>query len=442
LPENLAPDELSFDAIVWTSAKQKELDGPAVRFRLSVKSNLSSIVQAILKTVTAEKAGALPSEERQLEIALELLNKKRILLVVDNMEAIEDDQVVGFLSEVPMPSKVIVTDRRAVHESRSLPLTELSVPDAMRLIREHCSSDILRNRVHLSDDHVSAIADKTGGNPLAIIWTLGRIAATGSDPETVIRRLADVGSSPVLDFLFQESYDLITPNSRRVLAALALPGTPVMGAMLGDWLNMERKDVEDALDQLHGFALVKVHRPPRLNTEQQTSQPTIQRSYRLLPLSREYVRCRGNPLDVACRQTIGEKLLSFVTEGEENPDWPSIATIDLIDEHHELLSWGVEDAFNQEHHQLVVQMVRVLGYALGIRGYNDLRLRLAAMAAHSARAIGSPRELARALITNTAWVHFFWSDYDKCLAELREGLAAVQEEHDVVLEGIAVRLTA
>jgi hypothetical protein len=131
-----------------------------------------------------------------------------------------------------------------------------------------------------------------------------------------------------------------------------------------------------------------------------------------------------------------------VTEGEENPDWPSIATIDLIDEHHELLSWGVEDAFNQEHHQLVVQMVRVLGYALGIRGYNDLRLRLAAMAAHSARAIGSPRELARALITNTAWVHFFWSDYDKCLAELREGLAAVQEEHDVVLEGIAVRLTA
>ena len=114
----------------------------------------------------------------------------------------------------------------------------------------------------------------------------------------------------------------------------------------------------------------------------------------------------------------------------------------MIDEHHELLSWGVEDAFNNAHHQLVVQMVRTLGYALGIRGYNDLRLRLGQMAGHSARAIGNPRELARTLITNVAWVHFFWSDYDKCLAELSEGVAAARADSDLGLEGVAMRLTA
>jgi hypothetical protein len=127
---------------------------------------------------------------------------------------------------------------------------------------------------------------------------------------------------------------------------------------------------------------------------------------------------------------------------EEKIDCPSIVTIDLIDEHHELLAWGVEDAFNFRQHQLVVQMVRGLGHALGIRGYNDLRRRLGEMAVHSAKAIGSKREIARALITNVAEVYFFWSDYDKCLAALKEGLVAARAEDDQILIGMGLRLTA
>lgn len=92
--------------------------------------------------------------------------------------------------------------------------------------------------------------------------------------------------------------------------------------------------------------------------------------------------------------------------------------------------------------EVVVEMVRRLAYALGIRGYNDLRLRLAEMAAQSARTIGSPLELARVLITNKAWIHFFWADYDNCMAALDDGAPLAHEAGDDILKAIALRLTA
>jgi hypothetical protein len=442
LPQHLDPTEFAFDAIVWTSAKKIKLDGESVRLRFSVKSNLASIVREILKVAAPAKMGALPPEERQMELAMELLREKRILLVVDNMETVDDEEVLGFLYEVPTSSKVIITDRRAVHESWSLPLTELSTPDAEFLIREQCRSHISRDRLNLNDDQIKSLAEHTGGIPLAINWALGRIVATDADPATVIRRLADAGQTPVLGFLFDESYRLISPNSKKLLAALALPDTPVVGEMLGNWLNLGRNDVEDALDQLKEFALIKVHRPANNDRHNRDSLPTIQKSYRILSLAREFVRSRKIEPDESCRKTISEKLFSIVDGQEEKIDCPSIVTIDLIDEHHELLAWGVEDAFNFRQHQLVVQMVRGLGHALGIRGYNDLRRRLGEMAVHSAKAIGSKREIARALITNVAEVYFFWSDYDKCLAALKEGLVAARAEDDQILIGMGLRLTA
>jgi len=64
------------------------------------------------------------------------------------------------------------------------------------------------------------------------------------------------------------------------------------------------------------------------------------------------------------------------------------------------------------------------------------------MAEHSAKIIGSPSDIARALITNEAWVNFIWNNYEKCLAALKDGLAAAREADDQILEGMALRLMA
>ncbi len=64
------------------------------------------------------------------------------------------------------------------------------------------------------------------------------------------------------------------------------------------------------------------------------------------------------------------------------------------------------------------------------------------MAVHSAKTIGSPKDTARALITNVGWLHFFWSEYDKCLACMEEGLVAARADDDLLLVGMGLRLTA
>jgi hypothetical protein len=344
LPNGKSPEEFRFDAFVWTSAKQTALDGPGIRSRFSVKPNLPSIIHEILKIAAPEKAGAL--EARQRESALDVLRTSRVLLIVDNMETVEDEQVLGFLKDVPSPSKVIVTDRRAVHESYSLPLMELSLEDAKLLIQEECGSDFL-DRLLLTPDQTEELAKKTGGIPLAIIWALGRIAATGGDPSAIIRRLSDADSTPVLDFLFEESYQQISNSSKRLLAALALPGTPVRADMLADWLEMGRNDVEDSLDELRQVALISEHRLVR-GEAPRAGLPTFFRCYRLLPLTREFVRKRGVRLDDAFQETICEKQLATVAAKEPNPDWPSIETIDFIEEHHELLLWAVEASYTRD----------------------------------------------------------------------------------------------
>jgi len=442
LPPDLSSEDLVFTAFVWTSAKRTELDGAVVRPRFVVTPNLPSILHEIIRVIAPERTGALPSEEQQRKMAIDLLRKHRTLLIVDNLETVDDEQVLSFLKDIPEPSKVIVTDRRAVHESRSLPLMELSVDDAKHLITEQCESELLRDRVSLSEGQVDELARNTGGIPLAIIWAVGRIAAGGGDPAMVLRRLADVGSSPVLGFLFDESHRSIRERSRRLLGALALPGTPVSGDALGSWLGMGQCDVEDALEELKQFALISECSLVAGDRRSVFALPAFRRHYRLLPLTREYVLKQGVQPDEGLRTRIAAWMLELVAAQGGNADWPDIDTIDRIEQHRDLLAWYIQDAHDRQRHDVVVEMVRKCGYALGIRGYNDLRYRLAKIGVDSARVMGDSREVARVLLTNKAWIEFVWADHVACAATLAEGAEAAKNAEDGMLQAVALRLQA
>jgi LuxR family glucitol operon transcriptional activator len=296
LPEGLDPNELNYDAIVWTSAKQNVLIGPSFRKCSPIQSNLFAIIREMLRVVGPEKAAAMPSEDRQREIVLEQLREKHILLIVDSIEAIVDDKVLAFLQEIPLPSKVIVTDRRAVHGYFSVHLPQLSHRDAMRLIRDLCSQGIFGRRLKLKIDQIVGLANETGGIPLAIIWTLDRIGATRFDPMTSFDGLHYAESHQLSDFLFKDSYALTTENSRLVLAALHLVHAPVEGTKLAFLLGMRKDEVADAVYQLMKLSLIAEHCPSEENRKVKTKRPPIERFYRLPALIRQYVNNHGDRL--------------------------------------------------------------------------------------------------------------------------------------------------
>ena len=87
----------TFDAFVWTTAKDRELA-------------LSDILDTIARTLDYPYIAQLPPEEKPSEAA-KLLQAQKCLLIVDNFETITDDAVRDFLLNLPEPSRALITSR-------------------------------------------------------------------------------------------------------------------------------------------------------------------------------------------------------------------------------------------------------------------------------------------------------------------------------------------
>lgn len=434
LPETIKWNDVSFDAVVWTSAKQKSLIGDSIHCRNAVKSNLAEIIEEILKVVWPEKCKDLPDEKKQYAYVEEILRSKRVLLIIDNMETITDENVMTFVDELPQPSKVIITDRRSVQYSRPIRLAQLSSEDAKCLVNDQFR---LRDKA-ISDCDVEKIVLKTGGIPLAILWAIGQIDSLGISVDQLFSKmLKDKRTSKVLDFLFAESFHNISDHAKNLLAALAVPGAPVSNLLLAEWLKISIEQTDDALSELIQFALV-FEFPKEKDGKTEDFEV---RWYSLLPLTREYVML--NPIvDKDLRSTISEGISHHLHKDETSPDWPSIDTIDRVDSIRSLVIWAVEDAYERSDYDLVFKLVRWASYSLGVRGHHDTRLRLGRIVLCAAEHQHNDVEAARTLIGNIGWVHFIWYQFDEAKSELLKGLTFAESAGDRLLQGAAIRTLA
>lgn len=425
--------DLYFDAIIWTSAKTVRVINDHILDVITVKSTLEDIVSEIIRIVTPDKYKNIPDQKAQYKLVMDILSDNRVLLIVDNMETIEDDKVVSFLNELPPPSKSIITDRRSVQSSRAIRLLELPEEEAANLIKTNCKI----NNISLTDEKISELVEKTGGIPLAIVWAIGQMGAKGWGINHVFRNLANTGASPVLEFLFAESFRCISDKSRKALAVLSIVDHPVTGTMIRDWLMFGTDDAEDAISELIQYALISEQKVNSCTTD--SSVPTIPRTYKILPLVRNFTINQGNLADDSLRERISSNLFMSLSNNENNPDWPSLDTIENVDLHHKLYSWAMEDSFNRKDYGMVINIMRYIGYALGIRGYHDLRLKLGELALDAAKKSQNKIEIARNLITNIGWVYFIWYKFDQCEKTVNDGLSYAQEAGDDTLQGLAKR---
>ena len=422
-----------FDALIWTSAKKIRFINDNTQDVITVKSSLDDIISEIIKVVAPDKYKNIPEQKAQYELVKDILSANRVLLFVDNMETIEDDKVISFLNDLPHPSKAIITDRRSVQSSRAIRLLELPEEDAASLIKSQCKI----NSIALNDENISELIEKTGGIPLAIVWAIGQMGAKGWGTDHVFRSLANTGSTPVLEFLFAESFRHISDKSRKVLAVLSIVDHPVTDIMIRDWLMYGTNDVQDAISELIQYALISEQKEDSCSIN--SNLPTNSRTYKILPLVRNFTMNQRNLTDDSLRVRIVSNLFMSLSNNEDNPDWPSPDKIDKIAFHHKLYSWAMEDSFNRKDYEMVFNIMRHIGYALGIRGYHDIRLKLGELAIEAAKRSQNKIEIARNLITNVGWVYFGWYKFEQCEKTMKEGLLYAEQAGDVALQGLAKR---
>ena len=178
------PPEERFEAIIWTSAKSSVLTADGIAPRQQVARTLDDIYTTIAVTLEREDITHTRSED-QAGLVSRALTQQRTLLVVDNLETVDDERVNVFLRELPSPAKTIVTTRHRIDVAYPVRLTGMPKKDGLALIAQECA----KKSVTLTEAQAERLYNRTGGVPLAIVWSVAQMGY-GYGAHNVLRRLA------------------------------------------------------------------------------------------------------------------------------------------------------------------------------------------------------------------------------------------------------------
>lgn len=246
------PDAERFDGIVWVSAKRTYLTSRGVEHGQQRLAGLGDLLAAIAEVLDYPAiTRAVASEQRALaELAL---SETRTLLLLDNLETVDDQELLDFLRDLPEPTKAIVTTRHRIDSARPLRLTAMPEADAMELIAQTSAS----KEISLTQLEHEQLWLRTGGVPLAIVWSIG-LMAEGGRAEDVMRRLSQ-GQSDITRFCFAESVTHIQGrDSFWLLLALSLFATDAGREALGMVAGLEDDSFgrDTGLDELIRLSLI------------------------------------------------------------------------------------------------------------------------------------------------------------------------------------------
>lgn len=241
-----------FDAIVWTTAKTERLSVTGIEPIQPSLTDYESLLRAIMDVLGFDTGDDLQELHR---MAVELLQGFRILLVVDNLETVSDERVFDFIKECPTTSRVLITSRLGLGEvERRHTLKELSSQEAVALFRTVAHRKNLDRLAALPDDAIGRLTDSVARYPLGIKWSIAQVAL-GRD---INQAFAEVRAkkSDVARFCFEHVYNLLSPDSRKLLMTMSSWGRPMARGVLSHVSGVDAEHLDDALRELVLASLV------------------------------------------------------------------------------------------------------------------------------------------------------------------------------------------
>lgn len=246
----MLPSQERFEAIIWTSAKSNVLTAEGIAPRRQIMRTLDDIYTAIAVALQREDITRAQPEEQD-EIVRRTLTQQRTLLIVDNLETVDDENVLAFLRELPDPTKAIVTTRHRIDVAYSIRLVGMDWDDAKAFIVQESN---LRN-LNLSGDEVHNLYIRTGGVPLALVWSVAQMNY-GYSVEAILARLGQP-KNDIIKFCFDASLEYMESKApHQLLIALSLFVPDGSRDALGFVANLADLDRDDGLVVLEKLSLV------------------------------------------------------------------------------------------------------------------------------------------------------------------------------------------
>ncbi|MBK8256240.1 MAG: tetratricopeptide repeat protein [Polyangiaceae bacterium] len=275
----LDSDDNPFDAIVWTSSKTMQLTShEIVRIQGAICDSLG-----MLQHVASHLGGT--SAKEPVQEVLAYLEQFKILLILDNLETVLDERIRGFLAELPMGSKVLITSRIGLGAFEyPFRLTPFADGEAVQFVRALARSRHVETLTRIANPQLSVYCSRLHNNPGFIKWFVSVVQA-GRRPEEALQN-----PDTFLEFCMSNVYHYLSPESRHVLRSMqSVPGRHSQ-AELGFLSEMDVLELQRALQQLVTTNMVSMSSMPRGSS--------FESQYDISDLARAYLS-KHHPVEIS-----------------------------------------------------------------------------------------------------------------------------------------------
>jgi len=251
-----------FEGLAWVTIKQHEFipDHGIVNKDNSVV-DIEGIIESLCVQLQVEHYQKLPPQQRRTAL-LQRVNSVPCLIVLDNLEDIPDKhKLMPFLHSLTKPSKVLVTSRHTLPsdpEITHVHLAHLSKDNTINFLYHLIQMNGSPHPSSVSDDRLDQIYDYTGGHPLALRLVASQVNVL-SLPDVLqnLSRMPDDETDQFYGFIYQNSWEMLEPNSQKLLALMPLVES-ASSEQLAAITELSRAELNTALRELVRMSLVEV----------------------------------------------------------------------------------------------------------------------------------------------------------------------------------------
>ena len=211
-----------FDAIVWVSLKTHALTVAGIQEIRGALTDALGLFRNLAGSLGMPQPERADSTELLAEIQ-EYLSAFRVLMALDNLETIGSQEVQGFLSELPVGCKVLITSRIGLGSMEfPYPLQALDIGDAMHFMRRVAVIQNQRSIAETKRATVERWCQALGCNPLAIKWFVAAVAQ-GRPPESLVYK-DGADFKQLLQFSFRNVYESLGSVAKALMLVVYAAG--------------------------------------------------------------------------------------------------------------------------------------------------------------------------------------------------------------------------
>ena len=239
------------DEIVYVTAKTERLTAHGLRPIDDPVMSLNDVREEVADAL--KKTNDVP-HDTSFDDACTLLEKRRILLCIDNLETLLRDHPNSFdefFADLPQSWRVLVTSRIAVNSATVLPLDKMSVPGAKRLARDYLMK---RGAQRLPEKTLESLVNACDCNPLAVRLIIDSYVA-GTELENALKETRE----KVLQFSYTSLLNALPETAIEILECLFGVATPIRRSDIGYFLDLSVDQVAEAVSQLLQTSLITRH---------------------------------------------------------------------------------------------------------------------------------------------------------------------------------------